>query len=113
MYCELKKSIQENFYYQILLQKHRHDDVNELVELVTMTILDTSQTVRLSEKVSVTKFAFQTVVDQLRFEHIDQLLTTFREKNIKVINVKAYMLTSIYNSVFTISTKSTLEIEGD
>ena len=92
---------------------HRREDVDELVELmVEVMMLPDSGTVRIAgvdKPTAVVKNRFM----KLNHEHIEYILTCLGANTTKVGNIKAYLLTTLYNAPMTISNYYTAEVNHD
>ena len=92
---------------------HRREDVDELVELmVEVMLLPDNGTVRVAgveRPVAVVKSQFM----KLNHEHIGYILTCLGANTTKVGNIKAYLLTTLYNAPMTISNYYTAEVNHD
>ena len=92
---------------------HRREDVDELVELmVEVMMLPDNGTVRVAgvdKPTAVVKNRFM----KLNHEHIEYILTCLGANTTKVGNIKAYLLTTLYNAPMTISNYYTAEVNHD
>ena len=92
---------------------HRREDVDELVELmVEVMMLPDNGTVRIAgveKPVAIVKNRFM----KLNHEHIEYILTCLGANTTKVGNIKAYLLTTLYNAPMTISNYYTAEVNHD
>lgn len=92
---------------------HRREDVDELVELmVEVMMLPDNGTVRIAgveKPAAVVKNRFM----KLSHEHIEYILTCLGANTTKVGNIKAYLLTTLYNAPMTISNYYTAEVNHD
>ncbi len=92
---------------------HRREDVDELVELmVEVMMLPDNGTVRIAgveKPVAVVKNRFM----KLEHGHIEYILTCLGANTTKVGNIKAYLLTTLYNAPMTISNYYTAEVNHD
>ena len=91
----------------------RREDVDELVELmVEVMLLPDHSTVRIAgveKPVAIVKNRFM----KLNHEHIEYILTCLQSNTTKVGNIKAYLLTTLYNAPLTISNYYTAEVNHD
>ena len=91
----------------------RREDVDELVELmVEVMLLPDHSTVRIAgveKPVAIVKNRFM----KLNHEHIEYILTCLQSNTTKVGNIKAYLLTTLYNAPMTISNYYTAEVNHD
>ena len=92
---------------------HRREDVDELVELmVEVMMLPDNGTVRVAgveKPAALVKNRFM----KLNHEHIEYILTCLQSNTTKVGNIKAYLLTTLYNAPMTISNYYTAEVNHD
>ena len=92
---------------------HQREDVDELVELmVEVMMLPDHGTVRVAgvdKPTAVVKNRFM----KLNHEHIEYILTCLGANTTKVGNIKAYLLTTLYNAPMTISNYYTAEVNHD
>ncbi len=92
---------------------HRREDVDELVELmVEVMMLPDNGIVRIAgveKPVAIVKNRFM----KLNHEHIEYILTCLGANTTKVGNIKAYLLTTLYNAPMTISNYYTAEVNHD
>ena len=91
----------------------RREDVDELVELmVEVMLLPDNSTVRIAgveKPVAIVKNRFM----KLEYGHIEYILTCLQSNTTKVGNIKAYLLTTLYNAPLTISNYYTAEVNHD
>lgn len=96
--------LEENLSYNILLEGHPYDrdTIQEIMELMLDTICSKRQYIRIAgddKPREVVKSQFL----KLNSEHIDYVLSSFKENASKVRNIKQYLLASLYNAPLTIS----------
>ena len=107
--------IQEHISYECFQdgRYHRKEDVDELVELmVEVMLLPDSGTVRIAgveKPAAIVKKRFM----KLNHGHIEYILTCLGANTTKVGNIKAYLLTTLYNAPMTISNYYTAEVNHD
>lgn len=95
--------IRENISYEAF--EHREygtkEEVDELVELMVETMmLPKGQMVRIAgvdKPAEIVKTRFM----QLRYPHMEYVIRCLKNNTTKVANIKAYLLTALYNSVMT------------
>lgn len=92
---------------------YRREDVDELVELmVEVMLLPDNSTVRIAgmeRPVAIVKNRFM----KLGHGHIEYVLTCLGANTAKVGNIKAYLLTTLYNASLTMSNYYTAEVNHD
>lgn len=112
---EYRNLIRERISYECFRDEryHRKEDVDELVELmVEVMLLPDNGTLRIAgveKPVPVVKSRFM----KLNHEHIEYILTCLGANTTKVGNIKAYLLTTLYNASMTISSYYTVEVNHD
>ncbi len=104
-----RRLIRENIDYQY----HAGEDVDELVELmVEVMSMPEGSTVRIAGvdmPVTVVKSQFM----KLGYSHIEYVLFALHRNTTKVGNIKAYLLTTLYNAPLTISNYYKAEVNHD
>lgn len=114
-----KDMIRRNIDYELFRKDFRFDmeDVDEMIELMAdiMTISDNS-TLRIAgadRPVAIVKKRFM----MLNYEHIQYVLDCLNRKTGRVGNIKAYLLTALYNAPVTIrnyyAAKARYDLYGD
>lgn len=102
--AQYRMLLEENLSYDILLEDHPYDQetIREIMELMLDTICSKRQYIRIAgddKPREVVKSQFL----KLNSEHIDYVLSSFKENASKVRNIKQYLLASLYNAPLTIS----------
>ena len=105
--------IQENIDYECFLDKREREEVDELVELmVEILMLPDDSVVRIGgadKPVSVVKSRFL----KLTYSHIEYVLFSLHRNTSKVANIRAYLLTTLYNSSMTMNHYYQAEVNHD
>ena len=107
--------IRERISYECFQDEryHRKEDVDELIELmVEVMLMSDSDTLRIAgieKPVSIIKNRFM----KLNKMHIEYILNCLSTNTTKVGNIKAYLLTTLYNASMTISNYYTAEVNHD
>lgn len=104
-----RELIQERIEYKY----HDQEDVDELVELmVEVMMMPDDSTIRISgvdKPVALVKNRFM----KLNYSHIEYVLFCLHRNTTKVGNIKAYLLTTLYNAPLTISNYYQAEVNHD
>lgn len=104
-----RELIQERIEYKY----HEQEDVDELVELmVEVMMMPDDSTIRIAgvdKPVALVKNRFM----KLNYSHIEYVLFCLHRNTTKVGNIKAYLLTTLYNAPFTISNYYQAEVNHD
>ena len=104
-----RELIQERIEYKY----HDQEDVDELVELmVEVMMMPDDSTIRIAgvdKPVALVKNRFM----KLNYSHIEYVLFCLHRNTTKVGNIKAYLLTTLYNAPLTISNYYQAEVNHD
>ena len=105
--------IQENIDYECFLDRREKEDVDELIELmVEILMMPDDSVVRIGgadKPVSVVKSRFL----KLTYSHIEYVLFSLHRNTSKVANIRAYLLTTLYNSSMTMNNYYQAEVNHD
>ena len=105
--------IQENIDYECFLDRREKEDVDELIELmVEILMMPDDSVVRIGgadKPVSVVKSRFL----KLTYSHIEDVLFSLHRNTSKVANIRAYLLTTLYNSSMTMNHYYQAEVNHD
>ncbi len=99
--CEIREILQENIEYEHLKAKCPYDDVESLLELMVDVVSSTSSTIRIGSEVlpaDTVKRRFM----QLDSGHIEYVIDALKQTTTKIYNIRAYLLTVLYNAPVTI-----------
>ncbi len=107
-----REAIRENISYSCFTPRET-EDVDELVELmVDAMMVPDRQTIRVAgteKPASVVKSRFMKLVHS----HIEYVMGCLQKHTGKIWNIKAYLLTALYNSSLTISSYYRAEVNHD
>ena len=108
-----REILRTNVDYAGFVQKGEREDVDELIELmVEILMLPDDSMVRIGgadKPVSVVKRRFL----KLTYSHIEYVLFSLHRNTSKVANIKAYLLTTLYNSSMTMNHYYQAEVNHD
>ena len=108
-----REILRTNVDYAGFVQKGEREDVDELIELmVEILMLPDDSMVRIGgadKPVAVVKSRFL----KLTYSHIEYVLFSLHRNTSKVANIKAYLLTTIYNSSMTMNHYYQAEVNHD
>ena len=98
-----EKYFWDNLYIDDLYQSYPYDHgrIDEILELLVDTLCSTAKTIRCAGEdrpADVVKSRFM----KLEYSHIQYVLDCIHENTTEVRNIKAYMLTTLYNAPLTI-----------
>ena len=105
--------LQENIDYECFPDRREKEDVDELIELmVEILMMPDDSVVRIGgadKPVSVVKSRFL----KLTYSHIEYVLFSLHRNTSKVANIKAYLLTTLYNLSMTMNHYYQAEVNHD
>ena len=110
-----RRVIRENISYECLLndQYYRREEVDELVELIVEVMLMPDngmlQIAGVKKRVPIVKSRFM----KLDKMHIEYIFNCLSSNTTKVSNIKAYLLTALYNAPMTIKNYYAAEVNHD
>ena len=99
--CEVREEVKENIEYEHLRQGLPYDDVESLLELIVDVLSSTSSTIRIGGEVLPVD-AVRRRFRQLDSEHIKYIIDSMSQTTTKINNIRAYLLTALYNAPITI-----------
>ncbi|WP_217959419.1 DUF6017 domain-containing protein [Acutalibacter muris] len=107
-----RKEVMENISYDQLVKEYSSEDVEGVTDLITDILTSTQPTVRIGKE------EFPLSVVQSRFRrldetHIQYVFDSLRRNTTKVRNIRAYLLTSLYNAPATIGQFYQAEVQHD
>lgn len=109
---EYREVILENIAYDVLAQRVDRERLDEVVELLVETVCSRKKTIRIGGE------DFPTAVVRSRLlklddGHVEYVLDCLGRNTTKVRNIRAYLLTSLYNAPSTINSYYTAEVGHD
>ena len=109
-----RELIKENISYDLLLQENFYDDelIDGYVELMVDVCCSKRSSIRISgEEIStaVVKSRFL----KLNKEHISYVMDSMRQNTTRIVNIRAYMLSALYNAPVTINQYYTSLVSHD
>jgi hypothetical protein len=110
-----KEIIKDNIGYETLLApeyKNSENIVNEIVELITEMVAVNKHTVRINGN-DVPSEIVKSRFMKLDYSDVAYVLEAMDKKTTKVINIRAYLLTALYNSKTTIHNYYDAEVKHD
>jgi len=96
--------LERQLEYDILLENHPydHETLEEMISLVIDTVCSKRQYIRVAGD-DKPKEVVKSQLLKLTHEHIEYVLSSFKDNASKVRNIKQYLLASLYNAPMTIS----------
>ena len=111
LYREL---IKENISYDLLLQENPYDD--ELIDGYVELMVDVCCSSRPSIRISGDEIPTEVVKSRflkLNKEHIGYVMDSMRQNTTRITNIRAYILSALYNAPLTISQYYTSLVSHD
>ena len=109
-----RELIKENISYDLLLQENPYDDelIDGYVELMVDVCCSSRPSIRISGE------EIPTAVVRSRFlklnkEHISYVMDSMRQNTTRIVNIRAYMLSALYNAPLTINQYYTSLVSHD
>lgn len=97
---EQRREVEENIEYQALCRQFGREDVESVVELMTDVLCSTRTTVRIGGEdipTAQVRRRFRT----LDRSHLEYIFECLRRNTTEVRNIRAYLLTALYNAPIT------------
>ena len=99
--CDLRETLKSRIDYDLLLEEYPSDDVESIVELLTDVLASAASTIRIGGQRLPTETVRQRY-RRLEREHIAYVLDSMKQTTSKINNIRAYLLTALYNAPVTI-----------
>ena len=97
---ECRKEVMEQINYVDLQKSYPYDDVDCLLELIVDTLCSTAATMRIGGDI-LPASAVKERYRQLDAEHIRYVINGLRQTTTQIRNIRAYLLTTLYNAPLT------------
>ena len=109
-----RELIQENISYDLLLQENPYDDelIDGYVELMVDVCCSSRPSIRISGEEIPTEVVKSRFL-KLNKEHIGYVMDSMRQNTTRITNIRAYMLSALYNAPLTISQYYTSLVSHD
>ena len=98
---QLTEAVREQIDYPFLALSYPEDDPDCILELICDVLSSSSPGIKIGGE-TITTAKVQTRFRRLRFDHVAYVLDSLRETTTKIINIRAYLLTALYNAPLTI-----------
>lgn len=107
-----REEVMENICFDQLAEEYGREDVEEITDLITDVLTSTQPTVQIGrEKVPIQ--AVRSRFRKLDETHIQYVFDCLRKSTKKIHNIRAYLLTSLYNAPTTIGQFYQAEVQHD
>lgn len=98
---EQREQIRANIDYDYLSRQCPYDDVESLLELIVDVVSSTASTIRIGKEVLPAETVKRRFL-QLDSSHIEYVIDSLKQTTTKINNIRAYLLTALYNAPVTI-----------
>ena len=103
--------IRENIEYDCFEEKEQ-EQVDELVEIMLDVVCSTKETIRVNKE-DVPHEVVKSRFLKLTYEHIDYVLLALKRNTSDVKNIRAFLITTLYNAPTTIDSYYTALVNHD
>ena len=104
--------MEENIEYQALCRQFGREDVESVVELITDVLCSTRATVRIGgEDIPTAQVRHRFLM--LGRSHLEYVFECLRRNTTEVRNIRAYLLTALYNAPVTMGPYYQAEVQHD
>ncbi len=97
-----RREIEDRIYYNILCEEFSRDDVDEITELITDTLCSTAKEIYIGRE-AIAAEQVKNRFAKLNFAHLEYVFHCLYQNSTDIRNIKAYLLTVLYNAPTTIS----------
>ena len=97
---EQREEVKANIDFENLQNAHPYDDVESLLELMVDVLWSTAPTMRIAGEVLSTETVKQRF-RKLDSPHIEYIIEAMSQTTTKINNIRAYLLTALYNAPVT------------
>lgn len=105
--------IRAQIEYEIMVQRYRRDQLDELVEIMLEVALNRSPTIRIGRDAEYPTCFVQERFRKINALHIEKVMEGIAENRTRVYNTKAYLMAALFNSVSTIEHHYTMQYNAD
>ena len=98
---QLTEAVREQIDYPLLALSYPGDDPDCILELICDVLSSSSPGIKIGGE-TIPTAKVQTRFRRLQFDHVAYVLDSLRETTTKIINIRAYLLTALYNAPLTI-----------
>ena len=105
--------IRAQIEYEIMVQRYRRDQLDELVEIMLEVALNRSPTIHIGRDAEYPTYFVQERFRKINALHIEKVMDGIAENRTRVYNTKAYLMAALFNSVSTIEHHYTMQYNAD
>ena len=102
-YEDAMEDIRNQIEYDVLEERGYGGVLDEIVSLLADTVTSAAETVRINQ-INIPTEKVRWRLKQLTAEHIEYVISSLEKNTTKIRNMRAYLLTALYNSIDTLDT---------
>ena len=102
-YGDAIEDIRNQIEYDVLAERGYGVVLDEIVSLLADTVTSTAETVRINQ-INIPTDKVKCRLKQLTAEHIEYVISSLEKNTTEIKNMRAYLLTALYNSIDTLDT---------
>ncbi len=97
-----EKILKENIYYdEITSRNFNKDKIDEILEIMLEVVTSKKESIKISKNNEVSTALFKSRILKINSSHIEYIITCINQTTTKIVNMKNYLLSTIYNAVTT------------
>lgn len=109
---DMIRRIKENISYDYLILNYSEDIIFEVAMIIVDCVMSNASTIRVAGSDIATEIVRSRFL-KLECNHIQYVMDCMQNNNTKIINIKSYMITALYNSLSTINNYYGAEVRYD
>jgi hypothetical protein len=102
-YRNVIEDIRNQIEYDVLEERGYGSVLDEIVSLLADTVTSAAETVRINQ-INIPTEKVRWRLKQLTAEHIEYVISSLERNTTEIKNMRAYLLTALYNSIDTLDT---------
>lgn len=102
-YGDAIEDIRNQIEYDVLAERGYGSVLDEIVSLLADTVTSTAETLRINQ-INIPTDKVRWRLKQLTAEHIEYVIGSLEKNTTEIKNMRAYLLTALYNSIDTLDT---------
>ena len=104
-YNQAEEQIKDQIEYEVLIERYSEGVLQEIVHLLADMLCSGKEQIRIGQR-SIPLSTFIQRISLLTAEHIEYVIEKLEKTPNKIHNMRAYLLTVLYNSIDTLDTDS-------
>ena len=99
------EDVRNQIEYDVLAERGYGSVLDEIVSLLADTVTSPAETVRINQ-INIPTDKVKWRLKQLTAEHIEYVISSLEKNTTEIKNMRAYLLTALYNSIDTLDTSA-------